>query len=178
MKNLTFALSLAALSLTLAGCEKTKEQFDFSKKAPDEFAVTKRAPLEMPPDYTLRPPRPGAQRPQELRTDEQAKQAVFGEETLQPKKREQQVLTEGEAILLQKTGAYDTNPDIRRVVDEETAVLAEEETPTIDRIMKVTGKKIEAPASTVDPVAETERIKQNKEEGKPINEGETPTNEE
>ena len=65
-RRLTFtALGAIAAILTLSGCEKTKEQFDFSKKPPDEFAVVKREPLEMPPDFSLRPPTPGAARPQE-----------------------------------------------------------------------------------------------------------------
>ena len=29
------------------------------KRSPDEFAVVRRAPLILPPDYGLRPPRPG-----------------------------------------------------------------------------------------------------------------------
>ena len=32
---------------------------------PDEFTVVTRAPLSMPPDFTLRPPQPGAARPVE-----------------------------------------------------------------------------------------------------------------
>ena len=32
---------------------------------PDEFAVESRAPLTVPPDFDLRPPEPGAPRPQE-----------------------------------------------------------------------------------------------------------------
>ena len=39
---------------------------------PDEFTVTTRAPLSMPPDFSLRPPRPGASRPQELSERQQA----------------------------------------------------------------------------------------------------------
>ena len=46
--------------LALSGCSDAKEQLGLTRSAPDEFAVVKRAPLAMPPDYTLRPPRPGA----------------------------------------------------------------------------------------------------------------------
>jgi len=38
----------------------------------DEFAVVTKAPLIMPPDYNLRPPRPGAARPQEQSERQQA----------------------------------------------------------------------------------------------------------
>ena len=45
--------------LSLSACGGTKEKLGLTKKAPDEFAVVRRAPLSMPPDYTLRPPTPG-----------------------------------------------------------------------------------------------------------------------
>jgi len=163
-------LFLLAL-LSLCGCEETKKQFDFSKKAPDEFAVVKRAPLEMPPDYNLRPPRPGAPRPQELSPEEEAQAAVTGTKPSGPVKG----FTPGESALLQESGAINADPSIRAVIDSETARIEKEETPTIDRIMKVTGKKIEAPAKVVDPIAETERIKQNKAQGKPVGTGKTPS---
>ena len=43
---------------------------------PDEFAVESRAPLTIPPDFDLRPPSPGAPRPQEKASNQQAKQAI------------------------------------------------------------------------------------------------------
>lgn len=174
MKNITLSLFLAFVALTLTACEKTKEQFDFSKKPPDEFAVTTRAPLEMPPDYNLRPPRPGAQRPQEETPIQEAKQAVFGMESTE-KKVEAEPMTGGEAILLQKSNVADIDPNIRDKVDQETAEIVKKETPTVDRLLGKVGKKVDAPATVVDPVKETERIIQNKETGKPVTDGETPT---
>ena len=44
----------------LAGCEGIRDQLGFNKKAPDEFTVVKKAPLVLPPDFSLRPPAPGA----------------------------------------------------------------------------------------------------------------------
>ena len=46
------------------------------KRSPDEFAVVKRAPLIVPPDFDLRPPEPGAPRPNVGSTAEQARVAV------------------------------------------------------------------------------------------------------
>ena len=174
MNKIASSLILVSVALGLSACSKTKEQFDFSKKAPDEFAVVKRAPLEMPPDYHLRPPRPGAQRPQEQATDSEAKQAVFGvEDTLRQTAPEP--ITAGESILLQKSGAGAIDPDIRDKVDSETAKIVKEETPTVDRILGKVGRRVDAPASVVDPVKESERIIHNKETGKPVTDGATPT---
>ena len=55
----------SAGALLLLGCTDLKRSIGLEKTSPDEFAVESRAPLEMPPDFDLRPPQPGAPRPQE-----------------------------------------------------------------------------------------------------------------
>ena len=150
----------------LAACQSTKEQFDFSKKAPDEFAVVKRAPLEMPPDFTVRAPQPGAPRPQELATDQLARQTILGEEAVRNTAKQNNV-SEGEAVLLQRTGGASANASIRRTVDAETAEIIEKESPGIDKLKKLVGQKVEPPAKVVDPVAETNRLRENKTIAKP-----------
>lgn len=172
---LTFLMAGTALSL--AACEKTRQQFDFSKKAPDEFAVTTRAPLEMPPDFNLRqPPQPGAARPQELSTDKMAREAVLGPDAVKDIARSNSV-SQGEAVLLQRTGATQANASIRGLVDKETAEIAKDEMPGIDHLKKMIGQDVDAPSKVVDPVAEVNRIKANKAQGKPVTEGETPVKE-
>ena len=56
---------LGALLLGGCGGEDVSRTFGLQRDAPDEFQVTTRAPLSMPPDFSLRAPRPGAARPQE-----------------------------------------------------------------------------------------------------------------
>lgn len=165
---------LASVAMSLSACESTKEQFDFSKKAPDEFAVVKRAPLEMPPNYNLPPPTPGASRPQEQATDQLARNVVIGEDATREIAHENNV-SEGEAILLQKTGGANANPAIRRAVDKETAEISEDETPGIDKLKKMVGQNVETPAKVVDPAAELNRLKQNQAQGKPLSTGKTPS---
>ena len=174
-KSFLCGLMMTGAILSLGACEKTREQFDFSKKAPDEFAVVKRAPLELPPDFkTLATPQPGAPRPQEQSTTNLARNAILGvEETSQSPQNN--TPSDGENILLQKSGAANTPSNIRQTVDEETARIAEEQAPGIDKLKKMMGKKVEAPSKVVDPVAEAARIKANKEAGKPITTGKTPT---
>ncbi len=160
MSNKYIQAGLCLVALSLSACSATKESFDFSQKAPDEFAVVKRAPLELPPEYTLRPPTPGAQRPQEQAATEQAQEAIFGGSEAKAKKAVKKSASSGEQILLQKSGATNANPDIRTILDQETIQLSEENKPTFDRIIGVTGKKYEAPTKTIDPVKERERILQ------------------
>lgn len=62
--------------LLIAGCSDWKKTIGLEKSTPDEFAVESRAPLTMPPDFNLRPPQPGAPRPQEKSSDQQARQTI------------------------------------------------------------------------------------------------------
>ena len=72
------ALSTACLAgpLLMAGCSDFKKSVGLEPTLPDEFAVESRAPLTIPPDFELRPPQPGAARPQEKTADQQAKQVM------------------------------------------------------------------------------------------------------
>lgn len=169
-----FAISTVFLGscLVFTACgEGLKEQVGLTKQAPDEFAVIKRAPLEMPPTYSLRPPTPGAPRPQEQETSVQAKQAVFG--------MEQQPAgpagTDGESVLLYHAGANEADPNIRPVVDRETYLMRDRNKPVAEKLLGIGGNKNEPSATVVDAEAEAERLRQNMEEGKPVTEGETPS---
>ena len=67
-------IALGLLGLTLAGCGGG----GLNRSRPDEFAVARRAPLVVPPDFALAPPAPGTARPQEADSSTQALQAMFG----------------------------------------------------------------------------------------------------
>ena len=74
--NLLFFL-FASVLLTTSCTSKSSNTFGEDKPAPDEFAVYSRAPLSVPPDFGLRPPEPGATRPQTIISRDQAKKALF-----------------------------------------------------------------------------------------------------
>lgn len=59
-KHVWRVAALAVFAVSLAGCTSIREAAGIGKMAPDEFAVVTKAPLVIPPDYNLRPPRPGA----------------------------------------------------------------------------------------------------------------------
>lgn len=171
--NLTI-LALAA-TITLSACEGTKEQLGLTRQMPDEFAVMKRAPLEMPPEYKLPPPSPGAARPQERPSKIQARSVVFGND----EQKSAASPASGEAALLQQAGTDAAQPDIRETVDRETATLAPKEQPVAQKLLGLTiGNNQTEPATIVDAEAEAARLKKNREEGKPATEGDTPNMEE
>ena len=66
---------LALATVALSGCGTTGL---FNRDRPDEFAVSRQAPLVIPPDFALVPPNPGAPRPQDIDASQQALDALFG----------------------------------------------------------------------------------------------------
>jgi len=72
--------ALAAMGLccgsALQGCTDLRRAVGLERTTPDEFAVESRAPLTIPPDFELRPPQPGAARPQDKSAAERARQAL------------------------------------------------------------------------------------------------------
>ena len=177
MKNNTYYwLSLLILiALPLGGCSgNVREQLGLEKDKPDEFAVLTRAPLEMPSTLTLPPPNLGAPRPQESTTIAEAKEAVFGKEA----EKTENVSSTGEDVLLQKAGSQSIEPNIRAKVNKETAELVDRNKPVAEKLLNITGNNDVPSATIVDAKKELERLQQNKKEGKPVTEGDTPIIEE
>ncbi len=69
-------LSIVLVALVTSGCSSHSSLFN--RVRPDEFAVTRQAPLVVPPDFALTPPNPGAPRPQDVDASRQALDALFG----------------------------------------------------------------------------------------------------
>lgn len=65
-----------ALVMLLPGCTGLRRAVGLEQVGPDEFAVESRAPLTIPPDFDLRPPTPGAARPQDVTAAEKARKVV------------------------------------------------------------------------------------------------------
>jgi hypothetical protein len=144
----------------LAGCQSTRNALGMTKVTPDEFRVVTKAPLVVPPDYSLRPPAPGKPRPQELQPESAARLALLGQ-------REGEARSDGEKLLAAKAGADKADPLIRYVVDDEFGDVAHKEKSFADKVMfwKSTPKTAtpapEAGGDTptpIDPAAEQARI--------------------
>ena len=116
---LLFALT-AMLPLTACSSSKAKKALGVGRQSPDEFAVVERAPLTLPPSYQLTPPQPGAPRPQETSTTEQARALITGDAAIKTAG-----MSSAEATLVQKAGGGDANPEIRSVLNNEYGVVPE-----------------------------------------------------
>jgi hypothetical protein len=161
--------SLVALAATgLAGCESAKETLGLTKQAPDEFAVYRRAPLSVPPEFNLRPPEPGASSSTNIDPRKEARQALTGGARIGTVRGS----TPGLDGLLRRTGADQAQAGIRDTINKETTVLAEEDKTFTEKLM-FWDKDMDK-SKIVDPTKENKRIQENQALGKPVNEGETP----
>jgi hypothetical protein len=168
---MTTFLRCAALAgiLGLAACsgDELTRTFGLSRDAPDEFQVTTRAPLSMPPDFSLRPPRPGASRPQELSQRQQAEAALVPDTLAQSGNVS---ATPGQSALIQAAGRP-APADIRSRVDSEAA-LDQPSRSFTERMLF--WQAAPPPGTPLDPVRESQRLRQNAALGQSVETGDTP----
>jgi hypothetical protein len=165
-------LCLAAFAgvLGLAACSGSdlSRTFGLTRDAPDEFQVTTRAPLSMPPNFNLPPPQPGAPRPQELTPRQQAEAALVpGSINAQPGDAS---LSPGEQALVQESGPP-APANIRAEVNSDASLTAENPN-FVDRLMF--WRSPTPPGTVVDPVRESQRLQQNEALGQSVETGDTP----
>ncbi len=160
-----------ALAVLLGACEQTRETLGLVKQIPDEYQVVAHPPLSMPPDINLRPPRPGAPRPQETAPSEQARRSLFPGRAAATQ-GSGEVRSRGETALLRRAGALGANATIRDVVNRESAQLATADNSFVDRLMFWRSQP--PPGQVVDPAKESRRLGEAAAEGRPVTEGEVP----
>lgn len=168
MMKPTAALLLLA-PLLLVGCSDAARNFGLVRDAPDEFQVTTRAPLSMPPSLgSLPTPRPGASRPQELTAREQAESTLVPGGFDAPQRVGQ---SSGERALLSSTGGV-APADIRNRVDEETMRLERVNRSVVDQALF--WRQTPEPGVPVDAAREAQRLRENAALGRDVSEGQTP----
>ena len=173
----TTVILIGAMAL-LTACEETKRALGQTKESPDEFTVYQRAPLSLPPDYGLRPPAPGAQRPQTVNPRDRAKKALgvpvrTADRSTAGQQQNLGSLSQGERAMLNLTGASQADPSIRQLVDKESSNLFEEDKSFTDKL--VFWQRNSKFGTAVDPVKERKRIQEAQALGKPISSKDIPT---
>jgi hypothetical protein len=162
-------LALLALLLPLAACDSGTNYartFGLARDAPDEFRVTTRAPLSMPPDFALHPPQPGASRPQEMTQRDQAAATLVPDSALST---DSSTMSPGQQELLQQAGPA-APANIRNEVDA-TPDPASQRSLT-DRLMF--WKAPNNQGTVVDASKETQRLRANAALGQSPEIGDTP----
>ena len=134
MRKTILALGLMTI---LAGCGSSSGVFNRAR--PNEFAVTRAAPLVVPPDFALKPPAPGTARAQEADSSTQALQAMFGG----PAPR-----SAAETGALNQAGQTRAAPGIRSNVGDPNTSVADKGAVTRDIIAAPEGDGQDARATT------------------------------
>jgi hypothetical protein len=160
--------AVLAATVLVAGCSTDLSRtFGLTHDAPDEFTVTTRAPLSMPPDFSLRPPRPGAVRPQEQSQRTQAEEALVPQQALGVVAGAD---SPGQDALVSEAGPA-APKNIRAQVDQDAQLDQPGHTFT-DKLLF--WRAPPEPGVVVDPTKEAQRLRQNSALGKSVDDGDTP----
>lgn len=147
-------MAVLAAATAASGCASMQRAMGATRTSPDEFRVVTQAPLTLPPDYALRPPRPGETRPQELQPDENARAALFGQQ-IAP------AASQGERALVSNAGAEAVDPTIRDQIDFEGQSIVRRNQDFVDRLLIFRGSGEEsAPINAED---EAERLRRDEQ---------------
>ena len=174
--------TLALLGMGLSGCSDTRKALGIDKAPPDEFTVVAGAPLTMPPDFSLRPPRSPSDKPPSETAAQAGRQTVFRVASNQPAPATVAAakvgtngvpLSAGEQALIAKAGAGAADPSIRQQVDKETTQLNTDSSGGfVDSLLF--WRDPPTPGEAVDAQRESQRLRENAALGKPTTAGDTP----
>lgn len=196
MMSLRRILPLTFLALAACSGSDVRNTLGLNRNPPDEFVVFSRPPLVVPPEFELTPPRPGEEAPHAVSTEQQARKLLLGTDGTGPGGSmsydefmgddarlpapatavtpvfANEAPTPPSASFLHRLGADAADPNIRSLLH--TEVVAAPKKKEADSLYEeLVGQ--EQGDQVVDPAKEAERLRANKDAGKPITEGETPS---
>lgn len=123
MKTQISLLALGAACLVIPACSTGS-----GTRTPDEFRVVTKAPLTVPPEYSLRPPGAGQSLPQEVELAQQDNASAFGSALGTN-------ASASEKALVAAAGANAVSPMIRTQVDYEETKSIRKSEGVVDKIM-------------------------------------------
>jgi hypothetical protein len=155
---------LPSLFLALLACTSCSSDIKsaLKKPAPDEYTVISNPPLSVPPNFDL-------QNPDDSRSNSQQLQSSEGKPGIGLDKEDKQ--------FMQHLGAHKHKGHVKKMIDEDHA-HSKKQMQSKGFIRKaVANLNSEGEDEFVDPVKESQRIQENQEADRAINEGEVPTRE-
>ena len=153
MKRMNAALAVALCGIVLSGCGAIRDMAGLQKKSPDEFAVSTKAPLVIPPDFNLRPPMPGAPPANTLDPSSNAQQALFNNSDPQTVANGMRGnYSPAEKLLLAHAGSQNSDPAVRARLSAEERARQNADRGFTDRILRAnatrdTGQPVNADAA-------------------------------
>ncbi|GAK34226.1 hypothetical protein JCM17846_26980 [Iodidimonas nitroreducens] len=132
-----------SVMLALSGCVWVGELVGSGKNPPDEFVVVDKRPLVVPPDFQLRPPRPGVPVPQNIQPTAQVIDALFPGHTSVPP-----APSDGEIAFLENFEA--TSPDVRSQVGGDTETV--DKGPMLSELLSMEPRRLESDGATIERI--------------------------
>lgn len=121
------------LPLALSSCETMRNTFGLDHYRSDEWSVPNTPPLDLPPDYNLMPPQPGADSAKAISPSMQAQKSIGAPSAVKTS-------SEVEKAIVQKgAGDTQTDPNIRAKIDKE----AVEDVSTLSKITNLPKKAMD-----------------------------------
>ncbi|NNE57654.1 MAG: DUF3035 domain-containing protein [Hellea sp.] len=142
MRKILGLSALIGFGVAMSGCASASKALGLKQSAPNEFNILTKAPLVVPPEYNLRPPRAGESSYENNYTQKAAREALVGEiDSAEP--------SQGEMYLMGKAGAPRANPEIRVEIDGQNSV---------ERKTTSFSEAILGANAPLDPEAEAKRL--------------------
>ncbi len=151
MRHLITITALIAASASMTACASATKRLGLTTNAPNEFNILTKAPLVVPPEYNLLPPRIGESSSENNYTQQAARKALIGDiDPAEP--------TRGEIVLMTKAGVARANQEVRIEIDGENSVERKTDSFT-DRILFWQNGSVKLPnGSPLDADLEAQRL--------------------
>ena len=139
----------------LAGCGQLADTFGYGKNPPDEFAIIRKSPLIIPPDYQLKPPLTTMEGLQPLPEQNKVRTLL----TNAPPPPADTELSEGERKLLMLAGASNSSDSIRAQIDRDGQTVVPKKDNFVERLLGFGKDDVEAfELETLESDAEIESV--------------------
>jgi Protein of unknown function (DUF3035) len=149
---------LGGAALWLVGCDSIRDAAGITKSPPDEFAVVTKAPLVIPPDFNLHPPKPGAAPTNQSSPTDSAQAALFGsDDPAAIAAALPSTFSSGEKTLLANSGGANVDHGIRAQIAADAKAMATANDSFTDQLLFRAGPDPNA-GNPVNADAEHERL--------------------
>ena len=152
MRQLINLAAIIAVSASLSACASTSKRLGLTTTGPNEFNILTKAPLVVPPEYSLLPPRIGESSAENNYSQASARKALIGDvDATEP--------TRGEIVLMTKAGVGRSDQEVRLVIDGQNSV-EHKSTGFSNRVLFWKDGSVKMPkGSPLNPEVEAKRLK-------------------
>lgn len=159
-------VTVVALTASLSGCDTFRKATGSDKQSPDEFEVVTKAPLIIPPDFNLKPPKPGAPPTNQVSPTEAAQAALYNTDPATTAAAMPGNMSTGEKLLLAYAGAATADSSIRQIIAADSRNMQATDESFTDGLM-FWQKSAPATDPAVDADAEARRMQTQTPAAKP-----------